>query len=162
MTKIKHQIEALVEAPLVVEAETLALLERTALAVLAYLDAQQSYEVTIVITDDTAMQELNRRFRGIDHPTDVLSFAEDSRGPFAGGVEGLPNYLGDIVISLQRAQKQAESAAGALVQELQLLVVHGMLHLLGYDHAEPSEKAQMWTLQAAILQPLGVNIPLPE
>lgn len=129
---------------------------------LAQQNVQQRCEVVVVVSDDAALLELNQRFRGEDHPTDVLSFADDTRGPFAIGGGNLPTYLGDIVISIDRARAQAEEAGGTLMQELQLLAVHGTLHLLGHDHAEPDEKAAMWTAQADILAHLGIDIPLPE
>lgn len=137
-------------------------LRQAALATLAQQDVREVCEVVVVISDDAALRDLNTRFRGIDAPTDVLSFADDTRGPFVGGGGKFPRYLGDIVISIDRAREQAAAAGGTLVQELQLLTVHGVLHLLGHDHAEPAEKAAMWTAQAAILTALGANIALPE
>ena len=119
-------------------------------------------EVVVVIADDAVLRDLNTRFRGVAEPTDVLSFADDTRGPFVGGGGQFPRFLGDIVISIDRARDQAEAAGGTLTQELQLLTVHGVLHLLGHDHAEPAEKAAMWTAQAAILNELGADILLPE
>ena len=118
--------------------------------------------MVVVISDDAALQELNRRFRGVDRPTDVLSFADDTRGPYAGGLGQFPHYLGDVVISIDRARVQAGAVEGTLTQELQLLAVHGTLHLLGFDHETSAEKAAMWAAQAAILAALGVDILLPE
>ncbi len=140
----------------------MTLLKVAALATLKHCDVREACEITVVISGDPTLQDLNRRFRAVDRPTDVLAFPNDSRGPFAGGGPGFPRYLGDIVISLDRAQEQAESVGGTLHQELQLLIVHGTLHLLGYDHAEPREKAQMWEVQRTILELLGVNIALPD
>jgi len=137
-------------------------LRKAALETLAQQDVREACEVVIVISDDTALHDLNVRFRGIDAPTDVLSFTDDTRGPYVGGGGKFPLYLGDIVISIDRAREQAETAGGTLVQELQLLTVHGVLHLLGHDHAEPAQKAAMWAAQAAILTALGANIALPE
>ncbi len=120
----------------------------------------QPCEVAVVLSDDETLQTLNRRFRGVNRPTDVLSFANDTRGPFS--VTGEIRYLGDIVISLERAEAQAQAAGGTLTQEVQVLTVHGTLHLLGYDHATPEDKARMWDAQAEALQHLGVTIRLPE
>ncbi len=114
-----------------------------------------------MLTGDEALQALNYRFRGIDRPTDVLSFADDSRGPFDGGTTEHPRYLGDIIISLPQAARQAAAGSCTLLAELQLLIVHGMLHLLGYDHTAPAEKARMWEAQAALLELLSVTVPLP-
>lgn len=135
----------------------MTLLKVAALATLKHCDVHEACEITVVISGDSTLQDLNRRFRGMDRPTDVLAFPNDSRGPFAGGGPNFPRYLGDIVISLDRAQEQAESFGGTLNQELQLLIVHGTLHLLGYDHMEPKEKAQMWGIQRTILELLGVD-----
>ncbi len=137
-------------------------LRKAVLETLTRQNVRDACEVVVVISDDAALRDLNARFRGIDAPTDVLSFADDTRGPFAGGGGNFPRYLGDIVISIDRAREQAEAAGGTLVQELQLLTVHGVLHLLGHDHAEPAQKAAMWAAQAAILTALGAAVALPE
>ena len=140
-------------------------LRRAALATLIHQqqerDAQAKYELAVVITDDDALQELNRRFRGVDAPTDVLAFPNDTRGPFVE-VPGLPYYLGDIVISFHRAEAQAAEAGHSVEAELQLLVVHGVLHLLGHDDTEPEPRAVMWAAQAAILKALKVHVNLPD
>ncbi|MBN1250006.1 MAG: rRNA maturation RNase YbeY [Anaerolineae bacterium] len=125
-------------------------------------DVAQSCEVVVVITDDAALEDLNLRFRGTPGPTDVLSFANESRGPFSMGSAEFPPYLGDIVISMDRAREQAAAAGVALEAELQLLAVHGTLHLLGYDHADERQKERMWAIQSEILRMLGVSIPSPE
>jgi probable rRNA maturation factor len=155
-----HQIEVQVEEQ--VGAVDTAPVRRAALATLMHQLPDEACEVVIVITDDASLEELNRRFRGVPQTTDVLAFADDTRGPFSGGAAGFPRYLGDIVISLDRACAQAEEAGGTLEDELQVLTVHGTLHLLGYDHADAHEKEQMWAHQSDILRLLQVDIPLPE
>lgn len=159
---ITHSIEIREEVPL--EGAEVLLLRVAALATLKQQRVELSSELTIVLSDDASLQALNARFRGVDMPTDVLSFADDTRGPFAGarGAGDFPRYLGDIVISLPMAQRQAKDTGCTLTEELQLLIVHGVLHLLGYDHADVSAKAAMWQAQAQILDLLGVRIPLPE
>jgi probable rRNA maturation factor len=137
-----------------------AKLELSALAVLQHEGDTSDTDLTIVIEDDARLQALNKEFLSIDAPTDVLSFP-------SGGGEFDPEtgraYLGDVIISYQRAVEQADAAGHPLISELQLLVVHGVLHLLGYDHAEADEKEAMWFTQAAILGSLGVQISrLPE
>ena len=129
---------------------------------LLHLSVEEDSEIVVVVSDDAALEELNRRFRGIAAPTDVLSFENQARGPYAIGPAGFPRYLGDIVISVDRAREQAVSADGLLKEELQVLAVHGTLHLLGYDHGDAAEKARMWEIQGEILQLLGVSIALPE
>ncbi len=138
----------------------LEVLRRTALATLMHQGAPD-VEVAIVITDDESLQELNRRFRGIDAPTDVLAFPNESRGPFVSA-PGLPRYLGDIAISYPRAAAQAAEAGHSVQAELQLLIVHGVLHLLGHDDQQEPERARMWAAQEAILRALGVSVHLPE
>ncbi len=125
-------------------------LERAALQVLQQAGADASAETTIVLSDDAQLHSLNRQFLGIDAPTDVLSFPGGETDPDSQAL-----YLGDVIISLSRAQAQAAAGGYALQDELQLLVVHGMLHLLGHDHAEEGEKAIMWAAQAEILESLG-------
>jgi probable rRNA maturation factor len=93
----------------------------------------------------------------VDSPTDVLSFSADFEDP------DLENrYLGDVVISLPRAIHQAQARGHNTEQELQLLVVHGVLHLLGYDHLTGDDKNQMWSLQDQILNDLGVSIQMGD
>ena len=111
-------------------------------------------QVTVVITDDVGIQELNRDFLGIDAPTDVLSFgAQEAAGPFVIAPEA-GNYLGDVIVSYPRATAQAEEQGHPAGRELDLLVVHGLLHLLGYDHAAEAEQAVMWARQDEILNSL--------
>jgi probable rRNA maturation factor len=126
------------------------LLERAALAVLT----RQSVDgdMTIVLTDDAQLQDLNRDYLGIDAPTDVLSFPASETDP-----ETDRRYLGDILISIPRAAKQAQTAGHELEAESQLLVVHGALHLLGHDHAGDEDKARMWKAQAEVLERLGLS-----
>lgn len=106
--------------------------------------------LTIVMADDDRLHALNRQFLGVDAPTDVLSFPGGDTDPDTETV-----YLGDILISYERASAHALIGGHAVDAELQLLAVHGVLHLLGYDHAEPGEKTEMWALQARILEALG-------
>ena len=108
-------------------------------------------ELTLVITDDQGIQELNRDFLGRDTPTDVLAFAaREDGGPFVAAPEA-GGYLGDVIVSLPRATTQAAELGHPIQQELDLLIVHGVLHLLGYDHAGKEDKARMWARQDAIL-----------
>jgi probable rRNA maturation factor len=134
------------------------LLERAALAVLDLQSASPDVEFTIVITDDAEIQQLNSQFLGIDSPTDVLSFPSDEIDP-----ETQLHYLGDIIISYPTALRQAENVHESIQDEIQLLVIHGVLHLLGFDHAEPDEKREMWENQQNALDRLGCKIShLPE
>lgn len=140
----------------------IASLEQAAHFVLKMHELEGSIELVVVISDDDTLEALNRRFRGEPRPTDVLSFEDDTRGPFAGGTATYPDYLGDVVISIDRAREQAAEVDGTLTQELQLLTVHGVLHLLGYDHETAPDKATMWQVQRTALRALGADLSLPE
>ncbi len=133
-----------------------AVLEQAADATLQRLGAAAECDLTLVIGSDAQLQELNRQYLGIDAPTDVLSFQADELDPETGR-----RYLGDVIISYPRAQAQAQAGGHAASAELQLLVVHGVLHLLGHDHGAPAEKEAMWALQSEILQRLGCAISSP-
>ncbi|MFN8411231.1 MAG: rRNA maturation RNase YbeY [Anaerolineales bacterium] len=128
-----------------------ALLERAARFTLDLQPDFADADITIVLTDDRQLHELNRDFLGVDAPTDVLSFPADEADPETGA-----EYLGDILISIPRATQQAQVAGHPMEAEVQLLVVHGVLHLLGHDHAEAEEKALMWSEQAKVLERLGL------
>ncbi len=117
---------------------------------------QPAASLSIVITGDAQIQELNRQYRGIDAPTDVLSFSSDEIDP-----DTSESYLGDVLISYPRAMGQAQAGGHPVADELQLLTVHGVLHLLGYDHDLPAEKERMWAIQAEVLQRLGCSIQGP-
>ena len=124
-------------------------LERAVRATLQHVE--RPGEVTVVITDDEGILELNRDFMDQDEPTDVLSFpAQEDGGPFIAA-PGSDLYLGDVVISYTRAVDQAFEQEYPVERELDLLVVHGVLHLLGYDHAEREERDEMWACQDEIL-----------
>jgi len=128
-----------------------ALLERAARLTLDLESAPADSDMTIVLTDDSQLHELNREYLDVDAPTDVLSFPADEEDPETG----IP-YLGDILISIPRAMQQAQAAGHPVEVEVQLLVVHGTLHLLGHDHAEVEEKARMWKAQSEVMSKLGL------
>ena len=121
-------------------------------------------DISLLIADDCTLQDLNRRYRGLDEVTDVLAFspihagsdASDGEGPPPDGApflrgDGGAETLGDVAISYPQAERQARERGIALRRELALLVVHGLLHLLGYDHDKPEEERRMWERQDAIL-----------
>lgn len=136
-------------------------MEQAALAALRHETGSIESDLSLVIDDDERLHELNKEFLDIDAPTDVLSFSagdESEIDPDTGSA-----YLGDVIISYPRALEQSAAAGHPVMNEIQLLVVHGVLHLLGHDHAEPEEKAQMWAAQREILDGLGVQLTrLPE
>lgn len=112
----------------------------------------RSGEITVLLTDDKTIHEMNRDFRHVDRPTDVLSF------PSSEGEQLMQTpdaYLGDIAISLETAQRQAEEYGHALTRELSFLTVHGALHIMGYDHMDDAEREAMFALQEHILEEIG-------
>ena len=129
-----------------------SLLEEAAKAALAGQEGNPEAELTIVLTDDERLQQLNRDYLEIDAPTDVLSFPSGEVDPETG-----KTYLGDVLISFPRAAAQAEAGGHPVEDELKLLVVHGVLHLLGFDHSEEKEKERMWAVQSQILKNLGLT-----
>ncbi len=155
---INVQIQAPYKQPDGVQADSLRL---AAEATLAHQRVAEVCELAVVVTGDRDLHALNRRHRGVDAPTDVLAFPNQTRGPFVDA-PGQPRYLGDVIISLPRAQSQAAEAGHNLSVELQLLVVHGVLHLLGCDDQEASSRARMWQAQQDVLQSLDVDVNLPS
>ena len=153
-----HIVEAQVDEPFQAQVRP-ALLRRAALATLTNQRVAEPCELAVVLTDDAALHELNLRHRGVDAPTDVLAFSDEAGGVFVGPPDA-PRYLGDVVISFDRAAAQAVEAGHDVQVEVQLLVVHGVLHLLGYDDVAEEQRAQMWAIQAEILQGLQVKVHL--
>jgi probable rRNA maturation factor len=113
--------------------------------------------LSIRITSDSEIQEMNLRYREINKATDVLAFGGDFQDP---DLES--RYLGDVVISYPQAETQAYKRGHQPGEELQLLVIHGVLHLLGYDHGSEDEKNKMWPLQEKILARVGVSIQVED
>jgi probable rRNA maturation factor len=148
-------IDVLVREPF--SSSTLEELARqTAGKALAHEGQPETLDLTIVMSDDEELRTLNHQFMEIDAPTDVLSFPSDEVDPESG-----ERYLGDIILSIPRAREQATQGDHSIEAEIQLLIVHGVLHLLGYDHADPAQKARMWSVQAEILKELGSNLQFP-
>lgn len=108
-------------------------------------------ELSVVLVDEAAMAELHVRWMDEPGPTDVLSFPMDELRPTKDDEEPAEGLLGDVVICPQVAAKQAADAGHGRDDELGLLLTHGILHLLGYDHAEPDEHTEMFGLQAQLL-----------
>lgn len=117
-------------------------------------------EVSVTFTDNARIQEINRKYREKDAPTDVISFALEEMGEgeiTISGAEGLPRMLGDIVISVPRAKEQAVDYGHSFERELGFLAVHGLLHLLGYDHMTEEEEKVMFQKQRDILNEYGLE-----
>lgn len=113
-------------------------------------------ELSLLITDDATVHELNKKYRGKDKPTDVLSFAleADKRGDASAGFVMPPGemvHLGEVIVSYPRAVEQAAERKHPVENELALLVIHGVLHLLGYDHDKPAREREMRSLEQRVL-----------
>lgn len=124
-------------------------------ATLASVNIKGSISLTCVFTSDAFIRRLNRQYRGIDKTTDVLSFPLGD-----AGAVGRARALGDIFISVPEAKRDAKKEGRIYREELQLLLVHGLLHLLGYDHMQRSDRAKMFPLQNKILKKLGAHAPV--
>ena len=137
------------------------LIRRTILETLDYEGMENDAEVSVTFVDDEGIQELNKKFRNMDKPTDVLSFPlldyeGESEEPF---FDDLCNNLGDIVISLERAMAQANEFGHSFEREVAFLTAHSMLHLLGYDHELSEEDdADMRARQNDIMERLGLSV----
>jgi len=115
-------------------------------------------ELSIVLGDDTLLRMLNRRWRGKDEPTNVLSFpAQGNEAP-----ADAPLLLGDVVLAFERVSSEAQAQQKPFADHLRHLVVHGVLHLLGFDHEAPAEAERMEALETAVLAQIGVPDPYAE
>ncbi len=144
------------------------LLKRVMEECLDYEDCPYEAEISLLLTDNKEIREINKEFRNIDSATDVLSFPAieyQEPGDFSDLEEAVEEYfhpetgellLGDIVISVEQAIKQAEEYGHSLVREMAFLTAHSMLHLMGYDHMEEDERSIMEAKQAEILDKLGI------
>ena len=131
-------------------------MKKAVLATLEFEDFGRRAEVSVTFTDNEKIHALNREYRNVDRPTDVLSF------PLSDGedydTDGDAVLLGDIVISLERAQTQAEEYGHSFEREVAFLTVHSMLHLLGYDHeTSPEDERDMFARQDEILISAGIT-----
>ncbi|MNH72174.1 Endoribonuclease YbeY [compost metagenome] len=145
--------------------ELIELLEK-ALDIAGEAEGIMDGEVDLTFVNNEAIHELNREYRGIDRPTDVLSFAmnesvdeepeilyELEEGQ---NLDDIPDVLGDIIISVERAKEQSEEYGHSLEREIGFLFVHGFLHLLGYDHQDEASEAEMMAKQEAALSQVGL------
>lgn len=114
----------------------------------------RSGQITVTLVDDEAIHEINRSYRNVDRPTDVISFPSEEGESIAAIPDG---FLGDIIISVPRAAAQAEEYGHSFRRELSFLAVHGTLHLLGYDHMTDDEAKEMFGLQEDILKEMGIE-----
>ena len=133
--------------------ETAALVKKAAAAALRDEGVDEPCEIGVTLTNDKGIHGINCEQRGVDRPTDVLSFPIDEMN-----YDTNRRYLGDMVLSLERAEAQGEEYGGGFAHEVQYLTVHSVLHLLGYDHLdEGEEKAKMRAREKAIMKELGYD-----
>ena len=138
---------------------------RVAEAVFGFCEIGQ-YQATLILVSDEDIRSLNQEFRGLDEVTDVLSFSNDHSGQFYGPdssdkyhssdekfvmPEEFSNQIGEVLISLQQAERQSIEESVSLLDELKLLVAHGFLHLLGYDHMEEEEESVMKEMERRVI-----------
>ena len=126
-------------------------LRRLALRVLRAEGVAPPAEAGLVVTDDKTLRDLNRRYLGLDEPTDVLSFGQEPSGePFVTPPDGV-RRLGEVILSYPMAERQAQEASHSVQKEAAHLVVHGLLHLLGYDHDDPEDERRMRAREEELL-----------
>lgn len=130
-----------------------AYLEEIASQIFTFLNIETQSDLSILVGTDAALKKLNTLYRGINQPTDVLSFESDEINPETGFAA-----LGDIAISFPTAERQAAEAGHPVTNEVALLLVHAILHLTGYDHNSKKEKQEMWAEQQSVLDHLGIKI----
>lgn len=120
----------------------------------------ENAEVSVTFMSDKEIKEINADYRGIDKPTDVISFALEEQGEGEIKVHGtsdMPTVLGDIIISIDTAKRQAEEYEHSLNREIGFLALHGFLHLLGYDHLNEDDEKKMFGRQKEILESFGLE-----
>jgi probable rRNA maturation factor len=126
-------------------------LQRLAVYALDAMHVHRDAELAILLVDEGAMEQLHVQWMDEPGPTDVLSFPMDELRPGTEDRQTPPGLLGDVVLCPQVAEAQAKGAGHSLLDELQMLTAHGMLHLLGFDHAEPQDEKEMFGIQRDIL-----------
>ena len=132
--------------------ETEAIIRRAASGALSAQGAKG--DISVLVTDDNGIRAMNRDYRSVDRPTDVLSFPSNEGDALSAVPDG---FLGDIAISIDRAKAQAEEYGHSFERELSFLTVHGCLHILGYDHMNDEERQEMFALQDNILNDMGIT-----
>lgn len=133
------------------------LIEKVISEALRYEGVNDNTEVSVTIVDNEEIRKINNKFRNIDRATDVLSFPLIDFDNESLPDDGSKIYLGDIIISIERAKEQAKEYGHSIDREIGFLTAHSMLHLLGYDHMVPEEEKDMFAKQEEILNNLGLR-----
>lgn len=152
MSRFEIAIQCAVE----VDSTLITAARRAVETTLRHQKVSELTSVTLLLADNARLQQLNRDFLGYDEPTDVLSF------PSGESWHGTEAYLGDVAVSIPKAKSQAVQAGHDLHSELCVLTVHGVLHLLDYDHASIADARRMWSVQEEILRRLDVEYSGPD
>lgn len=161
MSEPLHSVETAASAVTVVSDDAIAaalanVVERAALATLAHEGIGAAAELTVALVSAEEIRSLNQTYRGVDAETDVLSFGMEE-GPALASPACQLRYLGDVAISVGRAEAQAHEYGHSVERELAFLTVHGVLHLLGHDHDDPEEQRWMRAAEEAVLNRLGLS-----
>ena len=133
-----------------------SIVERAVETTLDNHSVDKHVSLSVIRANDERVHELNHKYRGVDAPTDVLSFPGGHNDPDDGSL-----YLGDVIVSYPRSQLQAEEHGHPVEDELQFLVIHGILHLLGFDHLSLEEKNRMWSAQETTAKKLNLSLDMP-
>lgn len=145
-----------------IDDDVVGICRETAMATLRHLGAGgRPAELSIVLADDATVTDLNRRYRGQDKPTNVLSFPGEDEGLAAcrGSLDGFPVMLGDVILAAETVFAEARAQGKPATHHLRHLVVHGVLHLLGFDHEKEEEAERMEGIEKTVLAGLGVPDP---
>lgn len=120
---------------------------------------EEGSELSVTFVDNNRIREINKEYRGKDAPTDVISFAMEEMGEDELEIIGaeIPRVLGDIIISIEKTKEQAEDYGHSFDRELGFLALHGLLHLLGYDHMSKDDEKEMFSKQKEILEQYGLT-----
>ena len=127
-----------------------------------FLDENKTFSVNLCLSNDEAVHKLNREFRGVDKPTNVLSFANYEDDAFEDMLEADAVELGDVIVALETLEREAEEQGVSLKAHFMHLWLHGLLHILGYDHMDESDAEVMEGLEIEILATLGIENPYQE
>ena len=126
-------------------------------AALNSLNLPEDVELSLVLTDDKRVHELNRTYRGVDKTTDVLSFSQRE----GDNADHWDSLLGDVIVSVEQAQRQAEEYGHSMEREVGFLTVHGVLHLMGWDHEDPDDERRMMAKTEEVLRSVGLTREAP-
>ncbi len=163
LAMLNHEVTLIVDKPCWEQQpdSLMVLLKKIVFDVFDFMKIKAPLEVNVLLTDDTTLQNLNKTYRGYDKPTNVLSFPglDDNDNPWVASKTAVPLILGDIAVSYETIHREALEQQKSFEDHLVHLFVHGLLHLLGYDHEEEEEAERMEALEITLLTQFGINNP---